>query len=107
MSLDISLNAIRPTCVFDCNITHDLNRMAEEAGIYQHLWRPEELGITHAIQLIEPLTRGLDLLESDPERFKKLNPSNGWGTYEGLVSCVRAYLDSCIANPDAEIYVSR
>src|SRR5690242_20071192 len=54
--------------VFDRNITHNLNAMAGEAGIYKHLWRPEELGITHARQLIEPLRAGLELLRSDPER---------------------------------------
>jgi len=107
MSPDVGLNAIRPTCVFGANITHNLGDMAEAAVIYQHLWRPEELGITHAEQLIAPLTDGLALLESDPKRFKKFNPSNGWGSYEWLVNFVRAYLDACIANPDAEIYVSR
>lgn len=34
------------------NITHNLNSMAGAAGIYQHLWRPEEVGVTKARQLI-------------------------------------------------------
>jgi hypothetical protein len=107
MSLTVSLTAIRPTCVFDYNITHNLNTMAMEAGIYQYLWRPDEIGITKAGQLIPLLTVGLGVLERDPAHFKKFNPENGWGTYENLVEFVRSYLEACKENPDAEIYISR
>lgn len=93
--------------VFDWNITHNLNKMAGEAGIYKALWRPEEIGITHAHQLIEPLRVGLALLRSDPPRFKAFNPSNGWGNYTGLVEFVEAYLSACEQHPSAEIRVSR
>lgn len=107
MSLDVTLTAVRETSVFDYNITHNLETMAKEAGIYKHLWRPEEIGITMAKQLIEPLTTGLELLRSDPERFKKLNPENGWGSYTGLVDFVEQYLIACRKNPDGVISVSR
>ena len=89
------------------NITHNLNKMATEAGIYKYLWRPDEINITTAAQLIEPLTDGLALLESDPARFKKLNPPNGWGDYDGLVDFTRDYLAACQQYPAAEIYASR
>ena len=107
MSLDITLTAVRETSVFERNITHNLNRMADEAGIYGVIWRPEENGIETAAQLIEPLQTGLALLKDEPDRFKALNPPNGWGKYEGLVSFVEAYLAACIANPDATIEASR
>jgi len=107
MSLDVSLTAIRPSVVFCYNITHNLTEMATDAGIYKHLWRPKEINITTAAQLIEPLRVGLELLRSDPERFKQFNPPNGWGDYDGLVKFVAAYLVACENNPDAEIYVSR
>lgn len=93
--------------VYEANITHNLNRMAEEAGIYKALWRPEEIGITKAQQLVEPLTAGLALLRSDPARFEKLNPDNGWGDYAGLVGFVSRYLEACKAHPNAEVKVSR
>lgn len=93
--------------LFDANITHNLNHMADEAGIYKALWRPEEIGIEIAAQLIDPLRAGLSLLKSDPERFRKLNPSNGWGTYEGLVRFVQKYLEACEAYPTAKVRVSR
>lgn len=93
--------------VFDANITHNLNRMAHEAGIYEHLWRPEEIGITTAKQLIEPLCVGLMLMKRQPERFEELNPSNGWGSYEVFVPWIERYLAACCEYPDATVRVSR
>jgi hypothetical protein len=107
VSLDVHLSVVRPVEVYWRNITHNLNRMADEAGIYKHLWRPDEIGVSRAGDLIQPLRDGLAVLESDPERFKQFNPANGWGSYEGLVDFVREYLAACEANPDAEIEVSR
>lgn len=107
MSLDVYLVEARPTEVYWRNITHNPGKMAAEAGIYRHLWRPEELGLTRASELIEPLTVGLELLRSDPERFRAFNPPNGWGNYEGLVDFVAEYLAACIENPAADLRVSR
>jgi len=106
-SLDITLTANRPTEVFEANITHNLATMAEEAGLYSYLWRPEELGITKAGFLIQPLTEGLDLLQSDKDYFKKFNPINGYGDYDGLTEFVRNYIRACKENPDADILVDR
>jgi hypothetical protein len=107
MSLDVTLTKEMPCCVFDYNITHNLVDMAEAAGIYKHLWRPEEIGIFNADQLIQPLKEGLAKLQSDPTYYKKYEPDNGWGSYDGLVCFVERYLAACIANPDAKITVSR
>ena len=93
--------------VYHANITHNLGKMAAAAGIYEHLWRPDELGIRQAGELIEPLRAGLSLLESDPEQFKEYNPPNGWGDYDGLVRFVRRYLAACIQYQDATVYASR
>ena len=93
--------------VYSRNITHNLNKMAGEAGIYECLWRPEEIGITNAKQLIEPLRKGLALLKSDPARFSQSNPENGWGSYSGLVDFVEDYLAACEAHPGAAVSVSR
>lgn len=107
MSLDVWLKRVQETEVFGANVTHNLGLMAKEAGIYKHLWRPEEIGITHAQQLIEPLRAGLALMRSDPERFKKCDPSNGWGAYEEFLPWIRRYLEACEQYPDATISVSR
>lgn len=107
MSLDITLNATRLTEVYSANITHNLARMAEEAGIYKHLWRPKEIGITRAVELIEPLRFGLSKMKADPERFKKFDAENGWGTYEQFLPWIEEYVKACEASPDADISVSR
>lgn len=93
--------------VFSANITHNLGAMAKEAGIYKHLWRPEEIGITKAAQLIEPLRVGLALMKSDPPRFEKHNASNGWGLYEHFVPWIEKYLAACEQNPGADVSVWR
>jgi hypothetical protein len=95
------------TNVFWANITHNLNRMADEAELYKALWRPDENGMTRASQLIEPLQAGLALLRGDRQRFEVFNPENGWGDYDGLVSFVEDYLEACQEYPDALVYVSR
>lgn len=92
---------------YDANITHNLTRMADAAGIYQHLWRPDEIGITVAADLIQPLRDGLARLRDEPEYFKSFNPSNGWGDYDGLVRFVQRYLAACEEHPDATVHVSR
>lgn len=107
MSLDVYLTATRPTEVYWANITHNLNKMAMEAGIYEALWRPEELGIRHAGPLIDLLSEGLEKLKADPEHYKQFDAPNGWGTYEHFVPFVENYLNACRENPDAEVNVSR
>jgi hypothetical protein len=93
--------------VYTANITHNLNKMAEEAGIYKPLWRPDEVGIDKAKQLIRPLRKGLTRLKRDPERFRAFNPQNGWGSYAALVSFVDNYLEACKTYPDARVRVWR
>jgi hypothetical protein len=93
--------------VYSANITHNLGKMAEEAGLYVVLWRPEENGITHARQLIEPLRAGLAKLKAEPERFKRFDAPNGWGLYENFVPWVERYLEACEHDPHARVHVSR
>lgn len=107
MSLDVSITRIQPTGVFTSNITHNLGKMAEAAGIYKHLWCPEEIGITKAKQLIQPLKKGLKKLKANPAKFKRYDSPNGWGLYEHFVPFVEEYLRACEEFPDGEITVSR
>lgn len=107
MSLDVTLIRKLPTAVFDANITHNLGAMAREAGIYEACWRPDEIGITKAAQLIEPLRGAIAAMKDNPERFKKLNSPNGWGTYDGFLPWLEKYLAACEENPGAIVQVSR
>ena len=93
--------------VFRENITHNLNKMADKASIYQVIWRPEEVYLSKASQLIDFLQIGLDTLKASPDYFRKFNPENGWGSYERLVEFVEKYLEACKQYPDADIEVDR
>lgn len=94
-------------CFFDANITHNLGKMAAEAGIYKHMWRPEELGLTKAHELIVPIEAGLLAMKANPEFYKEHDDENGWGTYDQFVPWIERYLNACKENPDATIEVSR
>lgn len=93
--------------LFTANITHNLGAMADKAGLYEALWRPEEINCKTASDLIPQLTEGLLKLRSRPAEMKLLNPSNGWGTYENLESFASRYLAACIENPTAIIEACR
>lgn len=121
---------------FSANITHNLNRMADEAGIYLALWRPEEmlapdialvlkdaeeedyhgeqaqelrrqLPTAYARDLIEPICRGLSMMKADPNRFIAFDSPNGWGLYKDFVPWIERYLAACEEHPDARVEVSR
>jgi len=93
--------------VYSANITHNLTGMAREAGLYEPLWCPEEIGAKEAGDLVAPLASGLDSLLTDHERLQQFNPPNGWGDYDGLVRFTENYLAACQMWPDAEVRVWR
>lgn len=140
MSLDVYLNRKRYLSydegktytedneqVYWANITHNLGKMADEAGIYKALWRPhrlkesynipendhqsewkfEEENTTKAKEIIPLLEKGLADLKARPEHFEKFNSPNGWGTYEDFVPFVESYLEACRKYPDSIIEISR
>lgn len=96
-----------PEYSFSQNITHNLNTMAMAAGIYHHVWRPEEIGITKASQLIEPLREGIRKMRGDPEYYEKYNSPNSWGLYENFLPWLEKYLAACEEYPEADVSVSR
>ena len=111
MGLDVYLND--PTATYEtdslywANITHNLGKMAGEAGIYKALWRPEEVGAKYAKDIIETVDKGLADLKARPEYFEQFNSPNGWGMYEHFVPFVEKYLEALKEYPDAEICISR
>lgn len=107
MSLDVYLQVPGMIVIHSQNITHNLGSMAAAAGIYEYLWRPDECKIEKAEGLIGPLKKGLALMKADPEKFKKYNPSNGWGDYVGFVQWIEDYIKACEANPEAFVNTSR
>jgi len=92
--------------VFDRNITHNINKMATEAGIYKVLWHPEENGFNKAKQIISILEKGLKDMKERPEHYEQFNAPNGWGSYEHFVPWVEDVLKACKRYPEASIETS-
>jgi hypothetical protein len=109
LTIEVDTGGDEPTIIklYDANITHNLGKMATKAGIYEHLWRPEEIGITKAGELIEPLEKGLADMKTRPEYYKQFNAKNGWGLYEHFVPWIERYLEAAKLHPKADIGVSR
>ena len=107
MSLDITLTEVKPCEVYSTNITHNLGKLAEALGIYQHLWRPEELNITHARQLILPLEAAIENLTFDKARYKTYDNPKNWGTVEDFIGFLEKLLEACKQHPNATISVWR
>ena len=90
-------------CLFSANITHNLGRMAAQVDLYEPLWRPEEIGVETAEQLVEPLRAGLQRLLAERDELEQFNPENGWGDCDGLVRFTAGYLAACEEYPDAKV----
>ena len=120
MSLDFYLEGeprqhICPECghpgtktdqVFWRNITHNLGKMADAAGIYDVLWHPNDKGQVRAKDIVPALKAGLSDLLNRPGHFQQFDAKNGWGLYEHFVPFVQAVLAACEANPDALVRAS-
>lgn len=119
---------IKNDYVYDDNITHNLTDMASAVGVYEAMWRPYRLApnypeqgfdnyqkemefedsvIIRASDIVEILKNGLEALKRYPDTYKKLNPENGWGSYEGLVACIDRYIYACEKDTNAIVEVSR
>jgi hypothetical protein len=114
-------------CVYSSNITHNLNQMADKAGIYEALWRPyqlkegynvpeedhqaeydfEENNPVKAYEIIAIIEKGLEDLKSRPEYFKQFNSPNGWGMYDNFVPFVEEYLKACKEYPESYVHADR
>ena len=101
--------------------------MADKAGLYEALWRPHRLidgynipekdhNAEHEFEdkqeirakdIIPYIKEGLSKLRDNPNKFKKFNPENGWGSYEGLLNFTQNYLDACEENPESIVKVWR
>jgi len=104
MSLDINITAKREVEIYECNITYNLASMYykcidKELG----LKKLDNMSCKEALPIIN--TAIIDLLNNADE-YRKLNPSNGWGSYEGLLSKLQEIRNCCENNSDGIINVS-
>lgn len=109
MSLDISLRA--PVCqhckaepkeYFTANITHNLTAMWVRADCYGALY--ESHG-KKAGTIVAKLSSAIAYMEEHEDAYRRLNPGNGWGSYEGALSFLRRLRDACQHWQEAVIHV--
>lgn len=113
--------------VYGANITHNLGKMAEEAGIYEALWRPYQLkpgynipeddhkteweyednNPVRAHEIIEIIEKGLDDMKARPKHYEKFNSPNGWGMYHNFVPWIEQYLEALKKFPEAQVVCDR
>ena len=112
--------------VYSANITHNLGDMAQEAGIYEALWRPyrlvdgyietdnyddelqfEQKQVIKAFDITNVIEKGLADMKARPDYFKKFDSPNGWGLYQNFIPFIEKYLDALKEYPDAIVSVWR
>lgn len=110
MSLDVDLTVEvdgQKVSVFSANITHNLGKMASNAGVYYACWRPEEINATHAAHILPMLDDGIKTMKEFPEHYKRFDSPNGWGLYAHFLPWLEKYAEACRKFPSAKIEVSR
>jgi hypothetical protein len=113
--------------VYSANITHNLGKMADEAGLYEALWRPhrlkpgydipeddhkaeweyEDANPVRAHEIIEIIEKGLADMKARPKHYEKFNSPNGWGMYEHFVPFIEKYLAALKEFPETQVVCDR
>lgn len=66
---------------------------------------PQEWDGKRAGDVAEILTRTLTAFDADPDRFRAMNPANGWGSFEGAKEFAQEVLSACLMAPNAIVKV--
>ena len=98
MSVDLSIKAKRLVEIYETNITYNLAPMYYKA-IDKELGLKKIKGMSckKALPIIENAIK--DMIDNK-EEYKKLNPKNGWGTYDGLLEKFKEIRNICEDNLD-------
>ncbi len=104
MSIDFYIEEVQPTEVFHSNMTHNVVPMWKKAGIYDSVYNSEG---RRAGDVAKELYGGFVHMKEEPEIFEKLNPSNGWGSYDTAVEFLEELISACNEHPDGVIRISK
>ena len=87
--------------IFTHKVPSELFDLACHSGLYDAVWRPDNIGATIAEHIIAPLTEGLIELTSNPQLYMLYAPSVDM--YRAFLKHISLYLKACMANPNAKI----
>lgn len=104
MSWDISIKAQREISIYKTNITYNLSDMYyrcidKEKGLKLF----DNMSCKEALPILE---KAIEDLIQNKEEYEKLNPKNGWGSYENLLGTFLDIRKCCTDNPDGIIELS-
>ena len=103
MSLDIEIIAKRPVSIYEGNVTYNLADMYYKAIDEEKGFKKlHNMSCKTVLPIIEKAIK--DMIENK-EEYKKLNPKNGWGTYECLLEVFQDMRNVCESNPDGIFYI--
>ena len=110
MSLDIGLRMNLDTGgkepyevrLYSSNYTGNVWPMWEMSGCGDALYESDG---KLASEIIPDLEHALPHMKANPDDYRALNPSNGWGNYEGAMDFVAQLLTACKEHPKASVWV--
>lgn len=77
------------------NYTYNTSPMLRAVGlVIQDL--EGQTGAVCAERIADALTK----LRAEPARFRRMNPPNGWGDYDGVCRVLEEVRVACVATPD-------
>lgn len=101
--LGIDTGAGEVVDVLDLSCTSNVSPMWRDA-LGQPLY---EFDGAPATEAAGPLTAGIERMEADPDRYRAMNPANGWGDAQGALEVLRQLRDGCVAHPKTTVRISR
>lgn len=101
--LCIDTGGKEPVTVFGSDCTSNVSGMWADALGYPLA----ELDGRTAVDAIDDLRRAAWRMANNPDKYRAMNPPNGWGNYEGARDYITEILEACLAHPKTTIAVSR
>lgn len=109
MSYDVGLHGPENCNCACCRVRRaslEANYTSNCAGMFIKAGLPiRELHGMIAADALPRLNAAISMMVADKPGFEKLNPSNGWGNYEGAVAFLRRIRDACETAPMGRLSV--
>lgn len=103
MSISVEIIAMKPATIYESNITYNLSPMYYKAiDKEKGIRKLNDMTCKEALPIINGAIK--DMIENK-EEYEKLNPENGWGSYDGLLRELRNMRNICEENEDGYFYV--
>ena len=88
-----------------------INYTYNVSGMYREAFKPQEGGVNQLHEMdcseaIKHLQRAIDAMKVDPDKYKVMNPANGWGDYEGAMRTLNDLLVLCQEHLEGTVVIS-